>query len=72
MRQVSSVDMAQTITVRSPYDDSVIGEIPAQTAADVPFDVAAIRYIAYLSNRQGLTGLAADVTRRLETLRTRR
>ncbi len=44
----------------------------AQTAADVPFDVAAIRYIAYLSNRQGLTALAADVTRRLETLRTRR
>lgn len=43
-----------------------------QTAADVPFDVAAIRYVPYLSNEQGLTALAADVTRRLETLRTRR
>jgi acyl-CoA reductase-like NAD-dependent aldehyde dehydrogenase len=28
------------ITVRSPYDDSVIGEIPAQTAADVDRAVA--------------------------------
>ena len=27
--------MSDVITVRSPYDDSVIGEIPAQTAADV-------------------------------------
>ena len=43
----------------------------AQTASDVPFDLAAIRYIAYLSNTQGLTALAADVTRRLETLRAR-
>jgi acyl-CoA reductase-like NAD-dependent aldehyde dehydrogenase len=29
-----------TITVRSPYDDSVIGEIPAMTAADVDAAVA--------------------------------
>jgi acyl-CoA reductase-like NAD-dependent aldehyde dehydrogenase len=27
--------MSDTITVRSPYDDSVIGEIPAMSAADV-------------------------------------
>src|SRR4029079_17812395 len=40
MGQVSSVDMADTITVRSPYDDSVIGEIPAQTEEDVAAAVA--------------------------------
>ena len=43
MGQVSSVDMAQTITVRSPYDDSVIGEIPAQTADDVAKAVASAK-----------------------------
>lgn len=32
--------MAETITVRSPYDDSVIGEVPAQTADDVATAVA--------------------------------
>ena len=32
--------MSETITVRSPYDDSVIGEIPAMTAADVDRAVA--------------------------------
>ena len=32
--------MSDVITVRSPYDDSVIGEIPAQTAADVDRAVA--------------------------------
>ena len=32
--------MPDVITVRSPYDDSVIGEIPAQTAADVDRAVA--------------------------------
>jgi acyl-CoA reductase-like NAD-dependent aldehyde dehydrogenase len=32
--------MANTIIVRSPYDDSVIGEIPAQTADDVAAAVA--------------------------------
>jgi delta 1-pyrroline-5-carboxylate dehydrogenase len=32
--------MASTITVRSPYDDSVIGEIPAQSADDVADAVA--------------------------------
>lgn len=43
----------------------------AQAAADVPFDVAAIRHIRYLPNQQGLTQLASDVIRRLETLRRR-
>ena len=32
--------MSAVITVRSPYDDSVIGEVPAQTAADVDRAVA--------------------------------
>ena len=32
--------MADTITVRSPYDQQVIGEIPSQTAADVDAAVA--------------------------------
>ena len=32
--------MSETITVRSPYDDTVIGEIPAMTAADVDAAVA--------------------------------
>jgi acyl-CoA reductase-like NAD-dependent aldehyde dehydrogenase len=32
--------MAETITVRSPYDDSVIGEVPSHTAADVDAAVA--------------------------------
>ena len=32
--------MVSTITVRSPYDDSVIGEIPSQTAEDVDRAVA--------------------------------
>ena len=32
--------MSETITVRSPYDDHVIGEIPAMTAADVDAAVA--------------------------------
>jgi acyl-CoA reductase-like NAD-dependent aldehyde dehydrogenase len=32
--------MSEMITVRSPYDDSVIGEIPAMTAADVDRAVA--------------------------------
>ncbi|MBI4936240.1 MAG: aldehyde dehydrogenase family protein [Actinobacteria bacterium] len=32
--------MSESITVRSPYDDSVIGEIPAMTAADVDRAVA--------------------------------
>ena len=35
--------MDTTITVRSPYDDSVIGEIPAQTADDVDRAVNAAR-----------------------------
>ena len=36
--------MSETITVRSPYDDSVIGEIPAMTAADVDRAVAAAKH----------------------------
>jgi len=32
--------MSETITVRSPYDDSVIGEIPAMSVADVDRAVA--------------------------------
>jgi acyl-CoA reductase-like NAD-dependent aldehyde dehydrogenase len=32
--------MSESITVRSPYDESVIGEIPAMTAADVDRAVA--------------------------------
>ncbi len=35
--------MGPTITVRSPYDDSVIGEIPAQTPADVDRAVQAAK-----------------------------
>lgn len=35
--------MSDVIIVRSPYDDSVIGEIPAQTAADVDRAVAAAK-----------------------------
>jgi acyl-CoA reductase-like NAD-dependent aldehyde dehydrogenase len=35
--------MADTITVRSPYDQSVIGEIPSGTAADVDRAVAAAK-----------------------------
>src|SRR5690348_3174735 len=33
--------MSATITVRAPYDDEVIGEIPAMTADDVDRAVAA-------------------------------
>lgn len=39
--------MADTITVRSPYDQQVIGEIPSQTAADV--DAAVTRAKAALA-----------------------
>jgi hypothetical protein len=43
----------------------------AQTAADVLFDVAAIRHIRYLPNAEGYTTLATQVAARLETLRNR-
>ena len=43
----------------------------AQTAADVPFDVAAIRHIRYLANAEGFATLATQVAARLETLRAR-
>lgn len=43
----------------------------AQSAADVPFDVAAIRHIRYLPNAEGYSALATQVTSRLETLRSR-
>lgn len=42
-----------------------------QSAGDVPFDVAHIRHVRYLRNKEGLKQLAADVLRRLETLRSR-
>lgn len=45
--------------------------IITQNAADVPFDVAHIRHVRYLLNKEGLRQLAADVQRRLETLRDR-
>ena len=43
----------------------------AQTAADVPFDIGHIRHIRYLQNSEGLMQLAAEVKRRLETLKAR-
>jgi len=43
-----------------------------QSAQDVPFDVAHIRHVRYLPNNEGRQQLAADVQRRLETLRARR
>lgn len=42
-----------------------------QTAADVPFDVAAIRHIWYLPNSEGYATLATQVAGRLQTLRGR-
>ncbi len=44
----------------------------AQSAADIPFDVAAIRHIRYLPNREGLAKLGADLKRRVETLKARK
>lgn len=44
----------------------------AQTAADVPFDVASIRHIRYLPNGEGLAKLGVDLKRRLETLKARK
>ena len=41
----------------------------AQAAADVPFDIGHIRHIRYLYNSEGLMQLAAEVKRRLETLK---
>lgn len=43
----------------------------AQTAADVPFDVGAIRHIRYLPNAEGYATLATQVAARLETLLNR-
>ena len=40
----------------------------AQTAADVPFDVASIRHIRYLPNAEGYAKLVTEVTNRLKTL----
>ncbi|MBI4883190.1 MAG: aldehyde dehydrogenase family protein [Actinobacteria bacterium] len=47
LRQVSSVYMSDVITVRSPYDDSVLGEIPAQTSADVDRAVAIAKAVLH-------------------------
>lgn len=44
----------------------------AQSPLDIPFDIAAIRYLQYLPNGEGLAKLGDDLIRRLETLRTRR
>lgn len=44
----------------------------AQSEHDIPFDVAAIRYIRYLPNEQGLEQLYRDVQARVSTLRERR
>ncbi len=43
----------------------------AQSHADIPFDVAAIRHIRYLPNREGLDKLVADLKVRIETLKCR-
>ena len=70
MGQVSSVDMAETITVRSPYDDSVIGEIPAQTADDVATAVASAK--AALKSPLPLWKRAAILDRAAQLLTERR
>ncbi len=44
----------------------------AQSQADIPFDVAAIRHIRYLPNGEGLVQLGVDLKRRLETLKARK
>ena len=43
-----------------------------QSASDIPFDVAAIRYIQYLPNGEGLEQLSRDIQARISTLRERR
>lgn len=40
-----------------------------QDSGDVPFDIAHIRHVKYLGNREGLKKLTADVQARLETLK---
>ena len=70
MGQVSSVAMAQTITVRSPYDDSVIGEIPAQTEADVAAAVAVAK--AALKTPMPLWKRAAILDKAAQRLTERR
>ncbi|MEO5811886.1 MAG: hypothetical protein ABIU96_07100 [Rhodanobacter sp.] len=42
-----------------------------QSAADVPFDVSAIRHVRYLPNGEGYRALASQVAARLESLRSR-
>lgn len=41
----------------------------AQSKADIPFDVAAIRHLQYLPNSEGLAKLSSDVQSRIKTLR---
>lgn len=43
----------------------------AQSQTDIPFDVAAIRYIKYLPNGEGLSKLGSDVQSRILTLKGR-
>jgi len=42
-----------------------------QNPGDVPFDVAHIRHVRYLRNKEGLKQLSADIQGRLQTLRDR-
>jgi hypothetical protein len=40
-----------------------------QNAADIPFDLAHLRHIRYLSNSEGLQGLERDLSARISTIR---
>ncbi|MEY2443967.1 MAG: hypothetical protein QOE00_547 [Ilumatobacteraceae bacterium] len=62
--------MADTITVRSPYDDSVVGEIPAHTADDVSRAVAVAK--AALKTPLPLWKRAAILDRAAQLLAERR
>jgi acyl-CoA reductase-like NAD-dependent aldehyde dehydrogenase len=63
--------MADTITVRSPFDDSVIGEIPAQTEADVATAVASAK-AALKTNPLPLWKRAAILDKAAQLLTERR
>jgi len=45
--------------------------IITQSAADIPFDIAHLRHIRYLSNDQGIQQLEADLSARINFLRDR-
>jgi acyl-CoA reductase-like NAD-dependent aldehyde dehydrogenase len=63
--------MADTITVRSPFDDSGIGEIPAQTEADVATAVASAK-AALKTNPLPLWKRAAILDKAAQLLTERR